>query len=366
MTSAPPAAPPVAPPVEKTTAWGWLRQNLFAGVGGTLLTLVMVGLLVLTIPPFLRWAVTNAVAFGQSRAACHDGGACWAVITARAPFFVFGSYPVAERWRPAVVLALFILFAFPAFRERVQARTLWVILLVTLFPVLAGILLWGGILGLPYVDTGAWGGLMVNCVLAYVAVAGSLPLGILLALGRRSELPVVRGLSIAFIELWRGVPLLTVIFMATVMLPLFLPDGATFDRLVRAMLALTLFTAAYMAEVVRGGLQGVPRGQAESAYSLGLGYWQVQGLVVLPQALRIVLPAIVNTVIDLFKDTTLVAIVGVSDLLAVVGLALRDQSWLGLAREGYLFAAFVFFVCCFAMSRLSARMERRLAAGRHH
>ena len=342
----------------------WLRRNLFAGVWNTLLTVAMVALLAFALPPLVRWGVANAVLWGQSRAVCPENGACWAVITARFPFFVYGSYPVPERWRPTLVFVLFLAFAVPAFRERVASRTRWVLLLVTLFPLLAGVLLWGGVPGLPFVDTSQWGGLMVNCVLAYVAVAGSLPIGIMLALGRRSRLPVVRNFSVAFIELWRGVPLLTVIFMATVMLPLFLPEGANLDRLIRAMVALTLFTGAYMAEVVRGGLQGVSRGQEEAAYSLGLGYWRVQSLVVLPQALRVVLPAIVNTVIDLFKDTTLVAIVGVADLLGVVNLALRDTAWLGLAREGYLFAAFVFFLCCFAMSRLSARLERRMAQGR--
>ena len=342
----------------------WLRRNLFAGVWSTLLTLAMAALLAFALPPLIRWGVANAVLWGQSRAVCPENGACWAVITARFPFFVYGSYPVPERWRPTLVFVLFLLFAIPAFRERIASRIRWVLLLVTLFPLVAGILLWGGVPGLAFVDTSQWGGLMVNCVLAYVAVAGSLPIGILLALGRRSRLPVVRSFCIAFIELWRGVPLLTVIFMATVMLPLFLPEGASFDRLIRAMVALTLFTGAYMAEVVRGGLQGVSRGQEEAAYSLGLGYWRVQSLVVLPQALRVVLPAIVNTVIDLFKDTTLVAIVGVADLLGVVNLALRDQAWLGLAREGYLFAAFVFFLCCFAMSRLSARLEQRMAQGR--
>jgi general L-amino acid transport system permease protein len=344
-----------------SAALPWLRRNLFAGPWSTLLTLAMVALLATTLPPLFRWAVLQADLWGQSRADCTGEGACWAVVTARFWSFVYGSYPVAERWRPNVVFVLFLAFAAPAFRERVASRTLWVVLLVTLFPLIAAVLLWGGVPGLPYVDTTLWGGLMVNCVLAFVAVAGSLPLGVLLALGRRSRLPVVRAFCVAFIELWRGVPLLTVIFMATVMLPLFLPEGATLDRLIRAMLALTLFTAAYMAEVVRGGLQGIPKGQAEAATSLGLGYWRVQGLVVLPQALRLVLPAIVNTVIDLFKDTTLVAIVGVADLLGVVNLALRDQAWLGLAREGYLFAALVFFACCFAMSRLSARLERRLA-----
>jgi general L-amino acid transport system permease protein len=347
-----------------SAALPWLRRNLFAGPWSTLLTLAMAALLATALPPLFRWAVLQADLWGQSRADCTGGGACWAVVTARLWSFVYGSYPAPERWRPNLVFLLLLAFAVPAFRERVAARTLWVVLLVTLFPLVAGLLLWGGLPGLPYVDTSLWGGLMVNCVLAFVAVAGSLPLGILLALGRRSKLPVVRGFCVAFIELWRGVPLLTVIFMATVMLPLFLPEGATLDRLVRAMVALTLFTAAYMAEVVRGGLQGIPKGQAEAATSLGLGYWRVQGLVVLPQALRLVLPAIVNTVIDLFKDTTLVAIVGVADLLGVVNLALRDQAWLGLAREGYLFAAAVFFVCCFAMSRLSARLERRLATER--
>jgi general L-amino acid transport system permease protein len=343
------------------TAARWLRRNLFAGPWSALLTLAMAALFALVLPPLARWTLVDAEFWGQSRQACSADGACWAFVTARAGFFVYGAYPPEERWRPDLVFLLFFLFAVPAFRERAAGRASRVILLVTLFPLLAGVLLWGGILGLPYVDTARWGGLMVNCVLAFAAVAGSLPLGVLLALGRRSSLPVVRGFCVAFIELWRGVPLLTVIFMAAVMLPLFLPEGASLDRLIRAMVALTLFTAAYMAEVVRGGLQGIPRGQPEAAYSLGLGYWQVQALVVLPQALRTVLPAIVNTVIDLFKDTTLVAIVGISDLLGVVNLALRDQAWLGLAREGYVFAGLVFFVCCFAVSRFSARLERRLA-----
>lgn len=345
-------------------AVAWARRNLFAGVGSTLLTLAMATLLALALPPLLRWAVLDADWWGQTRAVCTDGGACWAMITARLGSFAYGSYPAAERWRPNLALLLFLAFAVPAFRERTAGRGLWLILLVTLFPLLAGLILWGGLPGLAYVDTSLWGGLMVNCVLAFVAVVGALPLGILLALGRRSEHRLVRALSVAFIEFWRGVPLLTVVFMATVMLPLFLPEGANLDRLLRAMLALTLFTAAYMAEVVRGGLQGVGKGQAEAAYSLGLGYWRVQALVVLPQALRASVPSIVNTMIDLFKDTTLVAIVGIFDLLGVVNSALRDQAWLGLAREGYAFTALVFFACCFALSRVSARLERRLAEDR--
>jgi general L-amino acid transport system permease protein len=211
------------------------------------------------------------------------------------------------------------------------------------------------------VDTNAWGGLMLDIVISFVTVAGSLPIGVLLALGRRSALPVVRTLSIGFIEIWRGVPLLTVLFMSAVMVPLFLPSGVSVDRLVRALVALVLFNAAYMAEVVRGGLQGVPSGQEEAGYSLGLRWSQVQLLVVLPQALRIVVPGIVNTIVDLFKDTTLVTIVGLSDLLGAVNQALKDPAWLGFATEGYAFSAIVFFVCCFAMSTYGRSFERRLA-----
>jgi general L-amino acid transport system permease protein len=232
--------------------------------------------------------------------------------------------------------------------------------LLTVFPILAGVLLVGGVLGLAFVDTTLWGGLMLNVIISFVTVAGSLPLGILLALGRRSVLPAVRYVSIGFIELWRGVPLLTILFMSSVMVPLFLPAGVSVDRLVRAMVALVLFNSAYMAEVVRGGLQGVAEGQEEAAVSLGLRWWQVQAFVVLPQAMRIVVPGIINTVVDLFKDTTLVTIVGLSDLLGAVNQALKDPAWLGFAKEGYVFSAVVFFACCFAMSAYGRSVERRL------
>lgn len=343
---------------------GWLRRNLFNSVWNSILTVLMLALLWLVIPAFYDWAVTKATLAGESRAACDGSGACWAMIRARWSSFFYGRYPVPERWRVDLVAVLLVVFALPAMREGGRNRAWWAIGLVLLFPVIAGVLLVGGILGLRLVVTNDWGGMMVNVILAFVAVAGSLPLGILLALGRRSELPIVRGLSIAFIELWRGVPLLTVLFMGMVMLPLFLPGGMTIDSLLRAMIVLTLFTSAYMAEVVRGGLQGVPRGQEEAAYAMGMGYWRVQGLIVLPQALRLVIPAIVNTVIDLFKDTTLVTIVGLFDLLGVVNQSIKDQAWLGLAREGYAFSAMVFFVCCLGMSLYSRQLERRLSLGR--
>jgi len=233
-------------------------------------------------------------------------------------------------------------------------------MLLTVFPAVAGLLLVGGIPGLPYVDTNLWGGLMLDVLIAFVTVAGSLPLGILLALGRRSQLPIVRYLSIGFIELWRGVPLLTVLFMSAVMVPLFLPNGVSIDRLVRAMVALVLFNAAYMAETVRGGLQGVEIGQEEAAFSVGLRWWQVQVFIVLPQALRYVMPGIVNNVVDLFKDTTLVSIIGLFDILGAVNQALKDPAWLGFAKEGYVFTMVIFFACCFAMSSYARGLERRL------
>jgi general L-amino acid transport system permease protein len=338
----------------------WLRRNLFDTGLNTLLTLVVLVFLALIVPPLVRWAVVHASLSGATRAACGPEGACWTFIRVHLPLLFFGRYPAAERWRVVAALLLLAGFAVPVLREHVRRRWLWVLLLLTVMPLLAGILLAGGVLGLAPVETNAWGGLMLDVLIAFVTVAGSLPLGVLLALGRRSSLPAVRLLSIGFIELWRGVPLLTVLFMSAVMVPLFLPEGVSVDRLVRALAALILFNAAYMAEVVRGGLQGVPEDQDEAGYSLGLRWWQVQAFVVLPQALRIVVPAIINTVVDLFKDTTLVTIIGLSDLLGAVTQALKDPAWLGFATEGYVFSAVVFFVCCFAMSAYGRSFERRL------
>lgn len=341
----------------------WTRRNLFYSAFSTVLTFVMLALLAAVLPGLWSWAVTHATMVGVSRAECGPDGACWAFIRARLPGLVFGRYPAEERWRIILAAILFVLFVIPAVSERFPRRGMAVFGLVVIYPVIAGILLLGGVFGLPFVETNFWGGLTLNFVLAYVAVVGSLPLGVLLAYGRRSPLPIVRWFSVGFIELWRGVPLLSVLFMGMVMLPLFLPGGVTVDSLIRAMVALTLFTSAYMAEIVRGGLQGIDKGQSEAASSLGLGWAQTQLLVVLPQALRLVVPGIVNTVIDLFKDTTLVTIVGLMDLLGMVSVSLKDPAWLGLAKEGYLFAAALFFVCCFGMSMYSRRLERQLDTG---
>ncbi len=338
----------------------WLRQNLFSSLANTLLTLLVLAFLCWVIPPVFNWFFTDATIAGSSRADCTGDGACWVFIKQRLRTFFWGHYPEDQLWRLAVVAGLLIAFAVPVVRESTRRRGLFVFLLLTLFPLVAGVLLVGGVAGLPYVDSDDWGGLMICIIISFLTVAGAIPLGILLALGRRSQLPVMRVFSIGFIELWRGVPLLTVLFMSAVMVPLFLPYGVSVDRLIRAIVAFTLFNAAYMAETVRGGLQGVSEEQEEAAYSLGLKWWQVQAFIVLPQALRIVVPGIVNNIVDLFKDTSLVTIIGLIDLLGAVNLALKDPNWLGLAKEGYVFIAFVFFVCCFSMSSYSRRIERRL------
>lgn len=346
----------------------WLRRNLFSSVTNTLLTLAVLGFVAWAVPPFLAWAFTDATISGDSKSACTGGGACWTFIRIRLPQFFYGHYPSGQIWRVNVAGLLLVIFSVPVLRDSVRRRGLWLLLLLTAFPLLAGVLLVGGVPGLPYVDTTEWGGLMLDVLIAFVVVAGSIPFGVLLALGRRSQLPIVRTLSVGFIELWRASPLLTVITMSAVMLPLFLPDGVHIDRLVRALVVLVLFNAAYMAETVRGGLQGVEIGQEEAAYSVGLKWWQVQAFVVLPQALRHVMPGIVNNVVDLFKDTTLVTIIGLFDILGAVNQAIKDPAWLGLAHEGYVFTMVVFFACCFAMTSYARRMERRLnrhRTGRH-
>jgi general L-amino acid transport system permease protein len=338
----------------------WVRHNLFSSVGNSILTVLVVAALVLILPGIYEWTIAGATISGDSKAACIGDGACWTFIKVRLPTFIYGHYPPEERWRVHLALILMIAFGLPAMRDRMPHRGLFVVLLLTVFPLFAGVLLAGGVFGLRAVDTNSWGGLLLNVVVSFLVVEASFLLGILLALGRRSVLPVVRLLCVCFIELWRGTPLLIVLIMSAMMVPLFLPEGVTFDRLVRAIVALSLFEAAYMAEAIRGGLQGVPTGQVEAANSLGLRWWQVQAFVALPQALRFAFPAIINTVIDLFKDTTLLLFVGVFDLLSAVNAASKDSAWLGYYREGYVFALVIFFLCCFTMSLHARRFERRL------
>lgn len=339
-------------------------RALFGTPGSALLTLAMLALFAWALPPLWHWAVDAATWEGTNRRACAPDGACWAFIRARFALFFYGRYPAEERWRVDLCFALLLAgLAACLFLRRHRGTALFAYVLA--MPALGGVLLAGGAFGLRPVPTVDWGGLMLNVVLSFVAVGLAVPLGILLAFGRRSRLPLLRWGSTALVEFWRGVPLLSVLFMGLVLLPLVLPAGVTVDNLVRALVVLTLFASAYAAEVVRGGLQGVPPGQHEAALALGLHEAQAKRLVVLPQAMRIAVPGLVNIAVDLFKDTTLVSIVGLFDLMGVVGQSVKDQAWLGLATEGYVFAAAVFFACCLVISSAGAAVERQLgSAGR--
>jgi general L-amino acid transport system permease protein len=355
------------PPRSVVGPLAWMQKNLFASVGDTALTIIGVMIVVIAFPPLIEWAFVKAVWTGVDREACvsPEAGACWAFIKAKFAQFIYGRYPVPERWRVDLVFALLAAGLVPMAIPPVPRKGLNALYLFAIFPVIALILLAGGAFGLRPVETSLWGGLMVTLVVSYVGMVASLPLGILLALGRRSRMPIVRTFCVAFIELWRGVPLITVLFMASVMLPLFLPPGVNFDKLLRALIGVALFSAAYMAEVVRGGLQAIPKGQYEAAKALGLGYWKMMRLIVLPQALKIVIPGIVNTFIGLFKDTSLVYIIGLFDLLGIVRLNFSDTNWASwqTPATGLVFAAFIFWIFCFGMSRYSQFMERRLNTG---
>lgn len=355
-----------APPIHHVGPLGWLRANLFSSVLNTLLTFAVLALLAWTIPPFVQWTFIDATWHGTTREACANAsGACWPYITQRMGQLLYGFYDYDERWRPDVVYLLGALGIAWLVIPRLKYKWWAGGLMLTAYPLVAYALLTGGWFGLPIVSTERWGGLLLTLVVAAVGIVASLPLGVLLALGRRSTLPVIRILSVVFIEVWRGVPMITVLFIASSMLPLFLPDGLEFDKLARALIAIALFNAAYMAEVVRAGLQTLPRGQYEGAAALGLGYWRATTFVVLPQALKTVLPGIVNNMISMFKDTSLVSIIGFFDLLGVIQTGASDLDWASpnTAVTGYLFAALIYWAFCFSMSRYSAHLEAQLAEG---
>ncbi|MGB3810779.1 MAG: amino acid ABC transporter permease [Parvibaculum sp.] len=349
------------------TAITWARRNLFSNWWNSLLTVFALYLIAISVPPLFDWAILSAVWTGDSREVClgEGKGACWPFVSANIGQFIYGRYPEAEIWRVNLAFALGAAGLAPLLIPAIPAKRWNVIYLLIVYPLVAFVLLIGDRPGLPRVDTDRWGGLLVTLVVAVTGIVASFPIGILLALGRRSEMPVIRVFSVAFIEFWRAVPLVTVLFMASVMLPLFLPEGISFDNLLRCLIGVALFSSAYMAEVVRGGLQAIPRGQYEAAQAVGLSYWQTMGFIILPQALRHVIPGIVNTFIGLFKDTTLVLIVGIFDLLGQVRAQLSDPHWAVPqgATTGYVFAALVFWVFCFGMSRYSVFMERRLNTG---
>ena len=355
--------PDQPPPLTSVGVLAWVRSNLFSSWFNTLLTLLALYLVWLIVPPLLQWAFIDANWSGTTRADCTSDGACWVFIRMRFSQFMYGFYPEALRWRVDLTLALAILGAAPLFVNWMRRKALYGAAFLLIYPLLAYALLHGGFFDMEVVRTSRWGGLLLTLVIAAIGISGALPLGIMLALGRRSDMPAIRVLCVTFIEFWRGVPLITVLFMSSVMLPLFLPEGMNFDKLVRALIGVILFQSAYVAEVVRGGLQAIPKGQYEAAAAMGLGYWRMMGLVILPQALKLVIPGIVNTFIALFKDTSLVIIIGLFDLLNSIKQATTDPAWLGMATEGYVFAALVFWIFCFGMSRYSMHLERKLDTG---
>jgi len=363
-------AEPLPAPLSDVGVVGWARKSLFSSIPHTALTIIGAYIAWSVIWPLIQFAILDAVWNGEDREACvGHHGACWAYVKAYLPQFIYGRYPTEEIWRVNVVYALFLLLLVPLAIPSVPFKRSNAILFLIVFPILAYFLLTGLVIGdavvLPIVETAVWGGLLVTLVIAVTGIVASLPLGIALALGRRSKMPTIKLVSIIFIEFWRGVPLITVLFMSSVMLPLFLPEGVTFDKLLRVLIGVTLFSAAYMAEVVRGGLQAIPKGQYEGAMALGLRFWPMMYLIILPQALKLVIPGIVNTFIGLFKDTTLVLIVGMFDLLGQIQSSFTDPTWSSPSQghTGYLFAAMVFWIFCFGMSRYSIFMEKKLHTG---
>ena len=351
------------PPRATTGVAGWIYANLLSTPLNIALTVVGLAIIAVAFVPLAQWALIDADFIGSSQADCSGEGACWVFIGSRLNFFIYGFFPESTYWRVNIVFALLVILLAPQFFDAFPFKRLFGVLTLTAYPLVAFVLLAGGVFGLTEVPTDHWSGLILTLVLSFVGIVGSLPIGILLALGRRSKMPVIRGICVVFIEVWRGVPLISVLFMASVMLPLFLPDGVNFDKLLRALIGIVMFQSAYMAEVVRGGLQAIPRGQYEAASALGLGYWKSMRLIIMPQALKLVIPGIVNTFIALFKDTTLVLIIGLFELLKTVEVAIQDPNWRNVATEGHLFAAFGFWIFCFSMSRYSQALERKLDTG---
>jgi general L-amino acid transport system permease protein len=370
LASAP--SPALPPPAATSGPIGWLRAKLFSSIFNSVLTILCIVLIAWVVPPLLKFLLLDAVWTGTDREAClataerPQVGACWAFARERLNFFVYGFYPVDDRWRVDIFFAALAFGIGWLTWLDAPRRGIGMLYFFAVLPVLSFILLRGmPAIGLPVVETAKWGGVLVTIVVAAVGIVVSLPLGVLLALGRRSAMPAVRLLSIIFIEFVRGVPLITVLFMASVMLPLFVPEQWSPDKLVRALVGVALFSAAYMAEVVRAGLQAIPRGQFEAAMAVGLSYWQGMRLVVLPQALKITIPNIVNSTVGLFKDTTLVFVVGIFDLLKTVEAARIDPQWATpvTSTTGYAFVALFYFLACYAMSRYARYVEARLSRG---
>ncbi len=358
--------PAMPPPGRTTGVIYWLWKNLFSSLSNTALTIV-VGLFLLWLVPLLYNFLFGHAVFSGTADDCRvaDVGACWIFIADRIKFMTYGFYPASEHWRPNLVFWVGLALVMPLVWSKVPFKALNAALFFLAYPVFGFILMNGGSFGLVPVPTEMWGGFMVTLLVSVVGVVGSFPIGVLLALGRRSQLPIVKTFCVLFIELWRAVPLITVLFMVSVMLPLFMPQGMTIDKLLRALVGVTVFYGAYMAEVVRGGLQALPRGQYEAASALGLNYWKSMTFIILPQALKYSIPNIVSTFISLVKDTSLVSIIGIFDLLNAIQSAGSDSAWATPTKSitGYAFAIALFFVLCFSLSRYAVYMENRLNTG---
>ncbi|OUR68100.1 amino acid ABC transporter permease [Marinomonas sp. 42_23_T18] len=351
-------------PPHKSGVIKWAKENLFRSKLNTIVSIICLYLVVKFLIGVLDWGIINAI-YSSDSSNCNGGsGACWGVIAEKYRFIIFGIYPAEEQWRPLIAMIWLV-----ALISCSLHRAFWRFWLMPLWLFsLAGLasLMWGGVFGLTYVENTQWGGLPLTLILAVIGTVAAFPLGILLALGRTSKLPFFRIWCVAFIEIVRGVPLISVLFMASVMFPLFLPEGVTIDKLLRAQVGIILFSAAYLAEVFRGGLQAVPKGQYEAADAMGLTYWQTMSVVIMPQALRIVIPPTVNSFISMFKDTSLVLIIGLFDLLATAKVAIIDPIWREHYFEVYIFIAAIYFVFCYSMASYANNLEKVLSKDKQH
>jgi len=355
--------PDLPPPLGTTGPIKWVRENLLSSPANIVLTLVAVFFLYKILPGIFAWSFADATFLAEDRNECRalNTGACWAFIAQRWELFTYGFYPSEERWRVILAFVLLLLVIVALLWENFPGRK-YMFGFAVIFPFIAAWLVLGGF-GLEKVATDKFGGFMLTIIIGVTGIALSLPIGVLLALGRQSNLPIIKYFCVGFIEFIRGVPLITLLFVASTMLSYFLPPGTNFNLLLRVLIMVTLFASAYMAEVIRGGLQAVPKGQIEAADAMGLKYWPAMRLIVLPQALKISIPGIVNTFIGLYKDSTLVIVIGLLDPLGIGQASLADTKWQGLSTEVYLFVAIFFFISCFAMARYSLYLERKLHTG---
>jgi general L-amino acid transport system permease protein len=347
------------PPVTSVGVIGWMRANLFNGWLNSLLTIVTLYFLWIVIPPLIRWVFIDSV-WNTTGAVCRDAdGACWSIITTNFRFILFGFFPYDQQWRPLVAMLILFGLLFYSRDRNHWTKSLgysWIAGLVAM-----GFLMKGGLFGLPSVESTQWGGLPLTLLLSVFGLTAAYPLGVILALGRQSKMPAIRVLCIIYIELIRGVPLISLLFMGSIIFPLFLPEGITINKILRAQAAIILFTAAYIAEVVRGGLQAMQRGQYEAAESIGLNYFLTMRLIILPQALKIVIPPTVQQLISAFKDTSLVVIIALFDLLKTSQTVLSNPEWMGFSREAYIFVAILYFLGCFSMANYSRKLEKELS-----